>query len=79
MSTTKFANETITQPDITIFNQTNSTTTINCNNNNPLQCPSLIRLTTALKYYSHLDINDNKEHQEIFINFITEVYQNEKA
>eukprot|EP01084_Bolivina_argentea_P297762 513035_1 len=37
-------------------------------------CISLCRLATALRYYSLLDIIQNKQHQEILIHFMKEVY-----
>ena len=39
-------------------------------------CISLKRLFCAIKYYTLLNIENNQDHQNIFINFIQEIYNN---
>ena len=61
--------------DLTIFERDQ---TIECNNdnNNYKQCKSISRLVVALKYYSVLNTNNNEKHRDIFIHFISTIYQN---
>ena len=37
-------------------------------------CISILRLISSLEYYSSLKVSQNKEDQDLFINFIKEVY-----
>lgn len=66
------------QPDISIFNQNGIQiyhSTSNCDYDHK-KCPSIIRLSVALKYYEKLEIMNNHSHQQIFTNFISAVYSN---
>ena len=69
---TKTGNEPSSNPtyDMSIFDNIELN---NCEDNIE-SCQAINRLLSALKYYSILDLQHNKDHQNIFDNFIQEVY-----
>ena len=67
----------IVQPDVNIFKK--DTTTLSYDNKTKCNydhknCPSIIRLSVALKYYTKLDIMNNENNQHVLIDFMSEVY-----
>eukprot|EP01084_Bolivina_argentea_P211245 359357_1 len=49
---------------------------LHCNNKDYTQCQAMKRLLAALKYYSMLEIIDNKNDRELWNNFINQIYLN---
>ena len=69
----------IYQPDLSIFQHIDAND-IQCDKNsnnikNPIEnCQALNRLISALEYYSNLEIISNQIHQDIFMQFIDNIY-----
>ena len=59
--------------DLTIFKNQQHHQCINSEIH--LQCPSLLRLSFALKYYALLNPNNNPQYQDTFTHFATSIYQ----
>ena len=45
-----------------------------CNSSSFKTCPAIIRLLSALNYYSSLSVNTNSDDQQIFLHFMDQVY-----
>ena len=74
MSTTKLSKSGPKPPDLSIFEE--SSKPANNKRCSYTNCPSLKRLVATLAYYSHLDVANNTEHQNIFIHFVSNVHTN---
>eukprot|EP01084_Bolivina_argentea_P109283 195332_1 len=63
--------------DLSIFeNENKDELNIKCTNTNLKEnkCAAINRITAALNYYSTLNINDNIEHQNLFTEFVNDIY-----
>ena len=69
MSTTQTESKNI---DLTVFNEIY---TLNQNCFNHKSCVAIYRLLISLRYYSSFNLNSNQDDQNLFINFINEVYK----
>eukprot|EP01084_Bolivina_argentea_P032653 60446_1 len=68
---------TNTKVDLDTFKDTDNKCNQNINDNdNPIEaCSAIKRLISSLKYYSMLKINTNIDHQNIFCQFIGDIYK----
>ena len=61
------------QTDLSIFNDINKFPSSNCHDYK--SCIAINRLLSALRYYQSLNLHSNQDHQNIFTNFVNEVYK----
>eukprot|EP01084_Bolivina_argentea_P117807 209145_1 len=62
------------QWDLNVFKQDDQMVGLGCNNESYAECQAMTRLFTTLAYYSKLDIDNNKNHRDIFEHFLYDVH-----
>eukprot|EP01084_Bolivina_argentea_P117806 209142_1 len=64
----------LTRIDLNTFKQDDQMVGLGCDNESYVECQAMMRLFVTLKYYSLLDVYNNKDDACMFENFLNEIY-----